>query len=671
MGGVYRRIVAVAGAVVAAIAVCALSASASAAQVARPLGGVHRARESGSAEGGTWGVAAPLPVGGGVFYPKSLSCVSPGNCGAIGISADSGVSKIVVVQETDGTWGGRRALSGLTPADSIISEAEMSCGAAGNCVAAGYFTIDDSQTQGFIATEAGGTWGSLEAVPGIGDLGDASANSWPVAVSCSAAGDCLVVGNYDDGGDTISPFAVQETDGSWGDAEQIPGTADPAIGTRVLVASVSCSSPGNCAAVGSGSLQGFIASETDGAWGAAAQVVPGMLDTVSCTSDGNCSAGGSSEEVVNGKSAFQAIVVDESGGGWGTAEEVPGIAALNTGLFAETTAVSCASPGNCAAAGTYQVSLGSDGYAVDSFVANQASGVWGTAAQMAGLAVNAISCGAAGNCTAGGASTGPGGSQQAALASEADGVWGAPAEVPGTTALNTDGNAAVQAISCTGAGYCTAIGYYQGTPPMYAFADNEATASDTSLSLTAPAATYGAENSVRAAVTVTSGSGALPTGTVTISAGSTGLCVTALASGTGSCTFRASALPAGTHELTAAYGGNSDFLASVSQAAAFRVSRASSRIRFTLSKSTISYGREQTERLSVVVTGHYAGVPAGTVDVMVGRTSVCAIALRAGRGSCTLGRKQLRVGTLRLVARYLGDADFLGCEAEKTVVVRK
>jgi hypothetical protein len=38
---------------------------------------------------------------------------------------------------------------------------------------------------------------------------------------------------------------------------------------------------------------------------------------------------------------------------WGSAQEVPGTAALNTGGNAEINSVSCASAGNCTAGGSY------------------------------------------------------------------------------------------------------------------------------------------------------------------------------------------------------------------------------------------------------------------------------------------------------------------------------
>jgi hypothetical protein len=49
----------------------------------------------------------------------------------------------------------------------------------------------------------------------------------------------------------------------------------------------------------------------------------------------------------------QGFVVSEKNGVWGRAVEVPGLAALNKGGNAGVGSVSCASPGTCAAGGSY------------------------------------------------------------------------------------------------------------------------------------------------------------------------------------------------------------------------------------------------------------------------------------------------------------------------------
>src|SRR5438552_1709667 len=92
---------------------------------------------------------------------------------------------------------------------------------------------------------------------------------------------------------------------------------------------------------------------------------------------------------------------------WGTAEEVPGTAALNRGGFAVITSVSCAAAGNCSAGGVYRDSSGNQ----QVFVVSQVSGTWHTAIEVPGTAalnrgggavILSVSCGSAGNCSAGG-----------------------------------------------------------------------------------------------------------------------------------------------------------------------------------------------------------------------------------------------------------------------------
>src|SRR5690242_9783539 len=69
------------------------------------------------------------------------------------------------------------------------------------------------------------------------------------------------------------------------------------------------------------------------------------------------------------------------GGTWGTAEEVPGTAALNKAGGAEISSVSCASAGNCSAGGFYET--GRPRFPrTQVFVVSETHGTWGTAEQV-------------------------------------------------------------------------------------------------------------------------------------------------------------------------------------------------------------------------------------------------------------------------------------------------
>jgi len=124
---------------------------------------------------------------------------------------------------------------------------------------------------------------------------------------------------------------------------------------------------------------------------------------VSCASAGNCAAGG---DYTDRRGNLRGFVVSERNGVWGTAIEVPGLAALNAGGGAGVTSVSCASAGNCAAGGDYDDRHGIG----QGFVVSERHGRWGTAIEVPGLGalskffaeVLSVSCGSAGNCAVGG-----------------------------------------------------------------------------------------------------------------------------------------------------------------------------------------------------------------------------------------------------------------------------
>jgi hypothetical protein len=135
---------------------------------------------------------------------------------------------------------------------------------------------------------------------------------------------------------------------------------------------------------------------------------------------------------------------------------VPGLAALNTGRQAEVSSVSCASAGSCAAGGYYSHGdLGRRG-----FVAVERDGVWGTAIQVPGLAAltraRAPACRRcrtprAGSCTAVGGYTDRRQHSLGFVAVERDGRWGKATAVPGLGVLSK-GDAGRLSVSCGSAG---------------------------------------------------------------------------------------------------------------------------------------------------------------------------------------------------------------------------
>src|SRR6266851_5234357 len=277
--------------------------------------------------------------------------------------------------------------------------------------------------------------------------------------------------------------------GTWHTAQKVPGAATLNKGGEAQVYSVSCGSAGNCSAGGYyttdsfGHTQAFVVSQVHGTWHTAMQV-PGTaalnqhgnagVTSVSCGSAGNCSAGG----LYIGGSSWGSLpfVVSQVNGTWRTAVEVPGIAALDRG-GAWISSVSCGSAGNCSAGGSYHDSSGGQ----QVFVVSQVSGFWHTARQVPGTAalntggsayVYSVSCASAGNCSAGGSYFT--GYSHAFVVSEVNGTWRTAIEVPGTAALNQGRIAYLISMSCASAGNCSAGGTYtDSSKRMQAFVVSE------------------------------------------------------------------------------------------------------------------------------------------------------------------------------------------------------
>jgi hypothetical protein len=339
---------------------------------------------------------------------------------------------------------------------------------------AGLVAVAGVVSGGSAATMISARWGNAFEVPGSATL-NSGGFAIVDSVSCATADSCAAGGKYGDGSGDYQAFVVSKTNGSWGKARVVPGSATLNIGGNAEVLSVSCTTAGNCAAGGSyldgsGHLQAFVVSETHGSWGKA-RVVPGsvtlnsgnaQVNSVSCATAGNCAAGGS---YVDGSGHGQAFVVSETNGSWGKARVVPGSVTLNSGGNAQVHSVSCATAGNCAAGGFY--AEGSGDY--QAFVVSETHGSWGKARVVPGSVtlnsggfarVFSVSCTTVGNCAAGGFFAEGAGDYQAFVVSETHGSWGKARVVPGSVTLNSGGNAQVNSVSCATAGNCAAGGFY-------------------------------------------------------------------------------------------------------------------------------------------------------------------------------------------------------------------
>jgi hypothetical protein len=146
----------------------------------------------------------------------------------------------------------------------------MSCASAGNCSAGGFYASPSGQGKSyvFVVTEKGGRWGPAEQVPGSAALNQGKYTRLD-SVSCGAAGNCSAGGLYEDASGNYQAFIVSETNGSWGTAGEVAGTAALNQGGAAAVSPVSCAAAGQCSAggsykphIGDSSVQVFVVSQT-------------------------------------------------------------------------------------------------------------------------------------------------------------------------------------------------------------------------------------------------------------------------------------------------------------------------------------------------------------------------------------------------------------------------
>ena len=264
-----------------------------------------------------------------------------------------------------------------TPAGGFAQVYSVSCAVAGNCAAGGTYWrfFLDPGPQAFVVNQTNGVWRTAIEVPGTAALnkgGGYTGDARVTSVSCASAGNCAAGGYYTDGYGDRQAFVVSQKNGVWRTAIEVPGTDALNLEGDARVNAVSCATAGNCAAGGyynysdqGGYRQAFVVSEKNGVWGAAIEV-PGtaalnsggdaQVNSVSCATPGNCAAGGYYSDNDTRLYSYvyrQAFVVSEKHGAWGAAIEVPRTAALNVGDQAEVNSVSCAAAGNCVAGGHY------------------------------------------------------------------------------------------------------------------------------------------------------------------------------------------------------------------------------------------------------------------------------------------------------------------------------
>jgi hypothetical protein len=530
----------------------------------------------------TWekSIQPPGVTGVGVKYSEvdQVSCPSAGNCTAVGDFQAPGSSQTpFAISEKGGKWQHAKLLLDRAADDTArYEDLVVSCPSAGNCAAGGE-RLDATGTTVFVTVQKNGTWGPLQTI-----VGSLSTTSYPTSISCPKAGGCTIGGLYQVTGENEGWVADEKPDGSWTPVMQ-PVSSLVNAGGIANINQVSCGLPGYCVAVGyytdsSDVAHGYIAQERNHAWDAPF-VLPGNpasdLSAVSCDALGDCEVGGN---LIPG----DAFVVREKDFTWSGITTLPGFKQLNAGRDAALSAISCRTKGNCSAGGSYSDAKKRQ----QGFVASEKNGKWAKAIEVPGLgalntlpsaAVQSVSCASPGNCAAGGTYYVPGEYPHAFLVSELNGIW-QRAQVPrGVAAPAAKSIAETDWVSCGAVGSCAAVGdyYNSGATADRGWIARGSVRQPTSaaLALSASSLRFGQEQGIKVKVKVTPGYAGPATGSVTVYAGSKAVCALTLKNGAGTCSPSAKRLAIGKYQLVARYAGNVTFGPSASAAKKLTVTK--------------------------------------------------------------------------------------------------
>lgn len=477
------------------------------------------------------GVEAALPANAGANPQVSLdavSCPSAGECTAVGSYTDGSYqTQGLLLSEHSGSWA-----SGVqaTPPDDAsaspqVSLSAVSCASVGNCTAVGGYVKSSGYFGGLLLTESLGSWTpGEEAVPPAGASPDVSVD----AVSCASAGDCTAVGTSGTQG-----LLLTESSGTWAPGVYANLPTKAGANPNVSFRSVSCASAGDCTAVGSytdslDQTHGLLLTESSGSWargvepalpvdsGAVGDVV---IDSVSCTSAGECTAVGTYTYF----GGYQGLLLRQSSGSWSTGvQAVPPPDAGPTNPRVSLPSVSCASAGNCTAVGSYE----DTSYRTEGLLLTESNGTWGLGVEAsppsnstagADVSLPSVSCASPGNCAAVG-SYSPSSTPRPLLLTESSGSWAPGVEVglpPGAAGTPSASFVFLDSVSCAPADHCTAVGSYttdnsNGRQGLLVTTG----AANPTVSITAPPSITLGAGAVPAELSATLSSGASPVGTI-------------------------------------------------------------------------------------------------------------------------------------------------------------
>lgn len=403
--------------------------------------------------GSSWSkLTTPEPSGVVSSELGGVSCTAANSCMAVGNYVNSsGTQQTLTMSWNGSAWS---LVASPSPLISASQLSGISCTAANACSAVGNYVISSSTTQNTLAMRWNGTsWTIGNPTPPAG------ASSHNLSdVSCTAS-NCTAVGSYVDSAGVRKPMVYGSVFGVWSSSSTPPL---PAGLSSAQLSDIACIATGPCNAVGSSSPAGLkrsyaITRPHGGSWSVVATPDPSGLDElvgISCPTASSCTAAGSS-----GSGAYEhphALRWDGSAWSAQELEELGGSG--ETAPPGRLASVSCSAAVSCNAVGSQTFATTTQQLIFNYLLGEGWSAIQGI---YTSNWMNGVSCVSESDCVAVGQSGGIGTSLSTAMAQRWDGSnWLSMPAIPNAT------TASVNAVSCSVANACTAVGNTNGGPAL-------------------------------------------------------------------------------------------------------------------------------------------------------------------------------------------------------------
>jgi serine/threonine protein kinase len=356
----------------------------------------------------------------------------------------------------------------------------VACPAVGDCIAVGTDEPAFGNSSALAETLSGGQWtasANVSSVPG----------TTLAAVSCPAAGSCLAVGTGYPQLGFQDPVAARLSGGRWtAAAVRLPSDVAPGgENAGGSLYAIDCAAPGTCVATGTydakaGGSPGLIETLSGGTWTPIRAPLPvdtaltgdkeyANLLSVACPAVGSCVAAGV-YDTGHGTVPFTDTLSD---GKWTPAAvPLPAGALVTTEQSASLNGISCRTPGNCVAVGSYTSSAGQPEYLAETLSADTwtpatpplpaATGPTqndggGEAGLLAVACRSASSCTALGPDVATGSATTRRGVYGLAIDTLSGGTWTAAQGLVPAAAENSPSPLSVAGVACPSSESCVAV----------------------------------------------------------------------------------------------------------------------------------------------------------------------------------------------------------------------